>query len=94
MLFSVRRDSELSEGNSPTSGLQPIDWWKVNGGKFPRRLNELDGVSASLQPVPSERSRLFSGWIDGSSAARFTSERINVLIFLNKNSRLRDISLV
>ena len=78
-------ESYLRESSAALE-LDPLDWWKVNGLRFPRlailarRYLCVPGTS-----VPSERVFSAANLTVNRLRTRLTPEHVDMLIFLNKN---------
>ena len=78
-------ESYLRENSAPLE-IDPLNWWKLNGVRFPRlatlarRYLCVPGTS-----VPSERVFSAAGLTVNRLRTRLTPEHVDMLIFLNKN---------
>ena len=70
----------------PGLDTNPIKWWTVNAGRFPR-LKKLarQYLAIPATSVPSERVFSAAGLIVTRLRSRLTPEHVDMLIFLNKN---------
>ncbi|XP_074551363.1 E3 SUMO-protein ligase ZBED1-like [Halichoeres trimaculatus] len=86
---NTRIDSEVQSflrETPPPLDCNPTDWWKVNGGRFPR-LAKLarQYLCIPATSVPSERVFSAAGLTVTRLSSRLTPEHVDMLIFLNKN---------
>ena len=68
----------------------PLDWWKVNGHRFPslaRLARKYLAITATS--TPAERVFSVAGLVVSHLRASLSPEHVDMLVFLNKNMDLK-----